>query len=584
VSVLVIAALLAAQGIRDGAEMRDIGIRPPLGGSALSATVTLDAMPYTRTVSCGSYTLTGDYTGSVPTWSASPSGASGSCSDTGGGNFSCVVDVDPDAVGEGVETITVTTGSATDTETIGFYVDGEHSCFLAQSVNGSYNSGLSDLDAVTTWENLGSSALDVTQGGAATLKPTFRTGIVGGQPVVRCDGGDFVRAATASDWDFLHSGSDVTTEILSVRSSAGTTLVVSNKSAATDVGLGSHLVSENTWNRWSLGNGASNIFNISSAASSVVNGTANLVVMTVDDDGGAGADGFLTVNGTTTSATAAAAYSATTAERFTICSTPSGSFWYVGDVFAVRIYQSALSSTQRGINEAVDEWALGGTVPVVAERWHFDSSDSATITTAGSAVSAWRSTGITTGSADQGNASRQPTSTVSGTSSNVDFDGAEDYLELAGQNSVSNWHTFAVVTVDAVDTNGTGGNCELNDYITLDVASGLRLRNDAGTYYAIAHNNDGTDDCAEVAISIGSKMIIEGKADGTNVSIAVDGGSFTSVASGNQTSAAGTLYLGGQAFAYLLNGKIHEVRQFPDDLGTTERNAVIAELQSKWGL
>jgi hypothetical protein len=35
-----------------------------------------------------------------------------------------------------------------------------------------------------------------------------------------------------------------------------------------------------------------------------------------------------------------------------------------GDVTKVLIYASSLTSTQRGINLAVDEWALGGTLPV----------------------------------------------------------------------------------------------------------------------------------------------------------------------------------------------------------------------------
>jgi len=63
------------------------------------ASLTINAMPYTRTVTCGSYTLTGSASGAgAVSWSASPSGASGSC--TGTTSWSCVVSVAPDATGE----------------------------------------------------------------------------------------------------------------------------------------------------------------------------------------------------------------------------------------------------------------------------------------------------------------------------------------------------------------------------------------------------------------------------------------------------------------------------------------------------
>ena len=59
-----------------------------------------------------------------------------------------------------------------------------------------------------------------------------------------------------------------------------------------------------------------------------------------------------------------------------------------GSVFRVMIYQSALSSTQRGINKAVDEWALGGTLPasLVGNDWLF-LGDS--LSTSYSGVTAW---------------------------------------------------------------------------------------------------------------------------------------------------------------------------------------------------
>jgi hypothetical protein len=355
-----------------GPDMRDVALRPTVEASGGGDTVTIDAMPYERTVTCGSYTVTGDYTGALPSWTASPSGASGSCSDTGGGGFSCVVDVDPDAVGEGVETITI----GTETVTIGFYVDGEHSCFLSQSVNGSYNSGLSDLDAVATWENLGSSALDVTQG-TGSAQPTFRTSIVGGNPVVRCDGGDRVAAATASDWTFLHNGTDWTFEHLTNPSLANPNayyIVAATTNTATGTSTGLTVWGDDRAatpanqkaNVLVANAGGSAPISFASADNAWPAQVFSLISGTLDDDGGAGVDFTETCNGSACgTATKGPAYAAGSPNSaLVICALPGGTQGLTGDLFRILIYQSALTATQRGINKAVDEWALGGTLPV----------------------------------------------------------------------------------------------------------------------------------------------------------------------------------------------------------------------------
>jgi hypothetical protein len=303
------------------------------------------------------------------TWAASPSGYSGSC--TGTDTWSCDLKVFPSNVGDGVETITVTRGTATDDVTIGFYFEESHSCFLSQSVNGSYNAGLSDLDAVATWENLGSSALDVTQGTGAA-QPTFRTGIVGGQPVVRCDGGDRLGAATASDWDFVMTAADKTVEHVAIPT-AGTSI----NAMLTAIGS-----SSGTVNQWFIAHGdlttneryIARTYNALGTPVIALDGTANLfpsgaatLAQTVyDDNGGAGNDAFAYLNGAAASpvAAAAAAYGTTAASALQLCSFFNGANFYTGDLFRVLIYQSALTATQRGINKAVDEWALGGTLPV----------------------------------------------------------------------------------------------------------------------------------------------------------------------------------------------------------------------------
>jgi len=331
---------------------------PPTTSGA--STVTIDAMPYTRTVTCDTYTVTGYYTGTAPTtWSASPSGDTGSCTDTGGGTFSCVVDVDPDASGEGVETITI----GSETVDIGFYVAGSHSCFLAQSVDGSYNSTLADSDPVATWENLGSSALDVTQATAAN-QPTFKTAIVGGNPVVRCDGGDNLSAATASDWDFMNDGTDYT--IGSVFLNNGTNYTIASSRTSNVDGFvlaGSTSVTP----RFEIDDGTLVVVGVASVGT-MTPAVWHSQVAALDDDGSTGDDAFLYLDGALHSTGAATmAYPASAGRSFLIGIgrlVGGGAVAITGDLFRVIIYQSALTSTQRGINQAVDEWALGGSLPV----------------------------------------------------------------------------------------------------------------------------------------------------------------------------------------------------------------------------
>jgi hypothetical protein len=328
----------------------EAGFLRPSGGPA----VVIDAMPYARTVTCSDYTLTGSAPGAgAVSWSASPSGDSGVC--TGTTSWTCVINVDPDASGEGVETITVAqSGAASDTETIGFYVDGEHSCFLSQSVNGLYNSGLSNLDAVATWENLGSSALDVTQG-TAGAQPTFRTSIVGGNPVVRCDGGDRVVAATTADWDFMSNLSTFSIESVSNKPTDTNlyNFIVGSGNGTAGSFLGQDY--RTTTTRQAFG------YNASRAEINSIQLGVFISLSAVFENTG-GVDGTLTENGST-SATFSGAVTQVAPHALVICGSIS-SFPFSGDVFRVLIYQSALDATQRGINKAVDEWALGGTLPV----------------------------------------------------------------------------------------------------------------------------------------------------------------------------------------------------------------------------
>ena len=360
--MLAVLAFIAAASMGADSDARDVAMSVMVENGA---SVTIDAMPFTRTVTCtGEYTVIGSTNGGTGgvTWSASPSGESGACFDLVPPAFYCDVIVAPDFAGEGVETITIARSGATSaTTTIGFYVDGAHSCFLSQSVNGSYNSGLTNADAVATWENLGTSALDVTQG-TGGAQPSYRTAVVGGQPVVRCDGGDRLAASTASDWTFLYDGTDWTVEHIAKTTTGPFGVYVTTENANSFHGF---VTIDNTAAMFLQVFNATPTANFSFSKSPHAVGSFHLASFVLDDDGGAGNDASIFLD-SLAAATAARAstYSVTTAQPLNVCAYANASFPLTGDMFAVRIYQSALTSTQRGINKAVDEWALGGTLPV----------------------------------------------------------------------------------------------------------------------------------------------------------------------------------------------------------------------------
>ena len=364
--------------------------------------VVIDAMPYARTVTCSDYTLTGSAPGAgAVSWSASPSGDSGVC--TGTTSWTCVVNVDPDASGEGVETITVAqSGATSDTETIGFYVDGEHSCFLAQSINGTYNSGLSNLDAVATWENLGSSALDVTQG-TAGAQPTFRTGCFGDSPCVRFDGGDRLLASTASDWTFMSNGDDFSLSTSLKTTSANpnnlfwviTTALVGGSTGSRgftmlyDDRSGS---SRNDLVGWSISSGAALNVNVTSMNNDFPASAWHFWDVVLNDDGGSGSDGSQWVdNGLVGGALRTGAYSAVAPTSPLVIGNEGTvrTFAFIGDFSDILIYSSALTDTQRGINQAVADWASGGSqITLASSTWLFIGDS---LTSGSGGVATWPS-------------------------------------------------------------------------------------------------------------------------------------------------------------------------------------------------
>jgi lysophospholipase L1-like esterase len=299
-----------------------------------------------------------------------------------------------------VETITVSqAGGGSAAVDVGFYVTGAHSCFLAQSVDGTYNSTQADLSAVATWVNLGTSALNVTQE-TGSAQPTYRTAFYGQQPAITCDGGDKVQAATAADWTFLHTGVDTTIDAVSRWSAGTTTAVVSTMTGSANTALGarvSYLSSSSGRTFYNVGNGTLSNFLATTASSSGASNILHNQTATLNDDGGAGIDATIVIDATTATASRANAYSALDGNPLALCANPAGTAdSLTGDLFAVLVYSTALSATESGITRAVHEWALGGTFPItvaalpsppgaIEDRWVF-LGDSIT---AGSGETPW---------------------------------------------------------------------------------------------------------------------------------------------------------------------------------------------------
>ena len=355
---LLLALPLHANAVRFGGQTAERAVTLPSGPP-----LAIAAQPFARTVTCtGARTLTGTATGAgAVTWSASPDGASGAC--TGTTSWSCPVAVSPNAAGEGVETITVSqSGGGSATVTLGFYVAGSHSCFLAQSYDGAYNAGKANFDAVGTWVNLGSSALNVTQA-TGSAQPTYRTSVVGGQPVVRCDGGDRVVAATAADWQFLHDGTGATIDTVTSTSVTQTSAIVTTSAASFTVGV-RHRVNASFVAQYQFLDGAA-AGTIISPASGLTSGAFDLITSTAASANAPNLTLYVnnTSVGTPVNAPSFPAVAPTSA--LSVCATSAGLNPLTGDLFRVLVYASSIDATQRGINKQTDEWALGGTLPVI---------------------------------------------------------------------------------------------------------------------------------------------------------------------------------------------------------------------------
>jgi hypothetical protein len=105
---------------------------------------------------------------------------------------------------------------------------------------------------------------------------------------------------------------------------------------------------------------------------------------------------------------------------------------------------------------------------------------------------------------------------------------------------------IVAVYVESIST--TSGNTWTNNAIIKDSAElmGLHLRTSGGQPKLQAYNWDGNNDTVEIDIAVDTSYIACLRHDGTNLYVSINGGSESSVTSGNTTSLTGQLEMASQ--------------------------------------
>lgn len=210
-------------------------------------------------------------------------------------------------------------------------------------------------DAITTWENLGSSALDVTQA-TSTMRPLYNTNVVGGQPVVTFQNDDELGETTVANWTW--TGLTGTTFELAYRHTDTGTIAMPFTTFGTEGAyMGVDLRSTRTGVPLAR-NGGTNL--TTEPTNTFAIGQYNLQQAVRNDAGTPDA----TMYGNGTSINTVTSQTNVTPNTIGIRIGRGSTYNFAGAIWQVRLYQTALSATELGINEAVDEWALGASFPV----------------------------------------------------------------------------------------------------------------------------------------------------------------------------------------------------------------------------
>ena len=234
--------------------------------------------------------------------------------------------------------------------------------------------------------------------------------------------------------------------------------------------------------------------------------------------------------------------------------------------------------------------ASGGAAPSVLPSGAviiLDSSDLSSLTLSGSDVDAWTSTGSDTSAYNY--ASGDITHSGTGSSAEVIFSGTNNQLLENLHNSVATWHIFAVFAPTGTPTSSFVGATSYQNapIIEYQQFAGLRLMNSGGIR-AQAQVYQADYYSAESAILTSSeKVVVEALCDGTNLRVAINGGSYTSTAlAGSYTNAALWSRIGYPILGSArLIADINQIVVYENTVLTgADRTQAIDHLSAKWGV
>lgn len=171
----------------------------------------------------------------------------------------------------------------------------------------------------------------------------------------------------------------------------------------------------------------------------------------------------------------------------------------------------------------------------------------------------------------------------------ANFDGTNDLLAnataLSSYVSASAYSFWALVHVDSIGTNAA--NIWDNDPIWCDHTAniGVHMKSGGGGTVHLYHW-DGASKSVSVAISTGTPQLIQGKFEGGNLKIRINGGSWQTAAAGNATVLTGTLLAGRNypASSQFSDMKLYELGITNVALSDTTFNNLKAYINNRYGL
>jgi hypothetical protein len=176
-----------------------------------------------------------------------------------------------------------------------------------------------------------------------------------------------------------------------------------------------------------------------------------------------------------------------------------------------------------------------------------------------------------------------------GSSYAASFNGTTSYL--IGNNADSYFTTttrtiFIVGAADAISTDSAtpSSNVSLIGAQTATARYGMYFRSNGSTSTYGVYNNDGTQDTATVAYTIGQVEIFQYEFGGGTLGARLTGGTAATIASGALGTLAEAINVGRQTNSRYFNGRMMEILIYSRALTTTERQNVEGYLAWKWNL